>query len=544
MASIDKEKKDKRVSIYGPRSPLAKQQGKQFDAIGSVVKPIVSGAKKVASFSWPPETGRKKVYDKGASLQKAQDNQIATGPSAIKAGTEMVKGAASASYPPAGPRKPVYDEGTPLQKAQDKQLAFMGDIVQGGKDLLTRTFTAPVGREGVAHLAKGTARGFTDAVLPDINATRALTGKEPLSNPFGPRPHDYREQMEEQRVARGVVPPKPDTSGMAMAAELPASGSAEQAPQQQTVADQQPPPDTFRTPHQGLPMSSDGFAAYTGPDGKIRVRMDKEKWNKAGQRVAGARRPAQQDSGYAIDNQDPTNDVAAFNRDPVRPTAQIARSQARGPARKIEPSHPDYSGARGARKPDLAQLGPEGGWGWNSRIKMYNAEQDRELERSDQNLTARGQDVTRRGQDIDAQNVAGQNKVRDTEIQGAQFDLGQKQELADLQQRYAAETDPAKRKQLENEIYARMGKPQQKYQVVTEAGTDPLTDMPYKTPYIVDSSGTARRIGGGSGGGGEGGIMEIGKGEKPPRAGMVRRNGKLYYFDGEFFHDDLAGNSV
>lgn len=60
----------------------------------------------------------------------------------------------------------------------------------------------------------------------------------------------------------------------------------------------------------------------------------------------------------------------------------------------------------------------------------------------------------------------------------------QRRQISDLQGQIANEADPAKRAALQRKLYAIQGKPQPKYQVVTQESMD--QGMPTKTPYIVE----------------------------------------------------------
>lgn len=70
----------------------------------------------------------------------------------------------------------------------------------------------------------------------------------------------------------------------------------------------------------------------------------------------------------------------------------------------------------------------------------------------------------------------------------------ERQQVAKLEQALAVETDPAKQKKLQSQLYALKGKPQPKVQIVTEEKVDPATMMPIKTPYVVDENGNARPL--------------------------------------------------
>jgi hypothetical protein len=56
---------------------------------------------------------------------------------------------------------------------------------------------------------------------------------------------------------------------------------------------------------------------------------------------------------------------------------------------------------------------------------------------------------------------------------------------SDLRQKLSTETDPGKRRQLENQLYAIQGKPQPKYQIVTEKGVAADGITPTQTSHIV-----------------------------------------------------------
>ena len=60
----------------------------------------------------------------------------------------------------------------------------------------------------------------------------------------------------------------------------------------------------------------------------------------------------------------------------------------------------------------------------------------------------------------------------------------EKGKVADLRQKMMDETDPAKRRSLENQLYAIQGKPQPKYQIVTEKGVASDGITPTQTSQI------------------------------------------------------------
>jgi hypothetical protein len=79
-----------------------------------------------------------------------------------------------------------------------------------------------------------------------------------------------------------------------------------------------------------------------------------------------------------------------------------------------------------------------------------------------------------------------------------------------LRSQLVNETDPKKRKVLENKLYALQGKKQGSYQVTQVESVDPATGMVTKTPYIIDSdTGNARPVAGA--GAGPPGMTYLGK---------------------------------
>lgn len=79
-----------------------------------------------------------------------------------------------------------------------------------------------------------------------------------------------------------------------------------------------------------------------------------------------------------------------------------------------------------------------------------------------------------------------------TEAETAKIGLENQKRASGLRQRILNEKDSKARKALENQLYSIIGKPQPKFQVVTQEGVGPDGVTPTKTPYIIDEEGTSR----------------------------------------------------
>lgn len=135
---------------------------------------------------------------------------------------------------------------------------------------------------------------------------------------------------------------------------------------------------------------------------------------------------------------------------------------------------------------------------------------------NDQQRTFKNQ-VTAQGADIAAAKVGGELKRSAAEVDKTQAEttkLKQDNENAvqvqNLRKQLVDETDPKKRKALENKLYALQGKKQGNFQVTQVESVDPATGMVTKTPYIIDAdTGNARPVTGT--GGGPPGMTYLGK---------------------------------
>jgi hypothetical protein len=79
-------------------------------------------------------------------------------------------------------------------------------------------------------------------------------------------------------------------------------------------------------------------------------------------------------------------------------------------------------------------------------------------------------------------------------IRSKRLEVGQQEQVDKLRQRYVAETDPEKKRQLASQINALTGKDQQKFQVVTEKGVGADGITPTQTAYLVDEAGNVKPV--------------------------------------------------
>lgn len=215
--------------------------------------------------------------------------------------------------------------------------------------------------------------------------------------------------------------------------------------------------------------------------------------------------------GYSF--QGSAADAARFNR-------PVSSGQARGGVTPgydgpspIDLSHQawlEHSGKAQPAGPQMPQyLGKDSGLGWKTRLGLYKEQmgaynhamgQQNALDIEAMREAGAGRRALLNAQGVnDANAIARQRLGGDLALnaakigseqlsqQGQQFSLDAQQRLADVQQRYMAEADPVKRKELSRTMQALMGKEQSKYQIVNHKGTDPNNPLVQtETSYVVN----------------------------------------------------------
>ena len=89
--------------------------------------------------------------------------------------------------------------------------------------------------------------------------------------------------------------------------------------------------------------------------------------------------------------------------------------------------------------------------------------------------------------DIARQRLAGDQQGSALDQQAKQLEIQSLQQRREIENRLNATTDPNERRALQAHLLALQGKDSaQKYQIVTREETDPVTQMPIKTPYAVN----------------------------------------------------------
>jgi hypothetical protein len=127
--------------------------------------------------------------------------------------------------------------------------------------------------------------------------------------------------------------------------------------------------------------------------------------------------------------------------------------------------------------------------------------QGRKMQTQAIDQAGRQQDIAQRGE-IEEQQIGrreeygrplrdAQTRLTEQNIAKGAQEAQQRVQVIQLRQQILAEKDPAKRKVLENQLYAIQGKQQPKYQIVTQKGVDQQNNQ-IETPYIIDEEGNAR----------------------------------------------------
>jgi len=162
-----------------------------------------------------------------------------------------------------------------------------------------------------------------------------------------------------------------------------------------------------------------------------------------------------------------------------------------------------------------------------NNISAMGNEQTYQLGQGRNALEARGQDLTAdvaaERNRIDAAGVAVQDRATQSEVEARDLDIQDKLSMQRLQEAYTKETDPAKKKELEMQLRTLMGKPQDKFQIVTRKDVGPDGEV-IETPYMVTPDGSATPVGASE------------QPTLPPRDNESRVVGKKY--------TDAAGNII
>lgn len=463
----------------------------------------------------------------------------------------------------------LYNDSGPEAKIQARGVK---SVTGGLASVAKVTPAAYIGRG-----AKSVAGGFMD----DVNGTRAAVGKTPIKmpgNPFATKTAQAETQLPEtvsnpvtteNNIVQSAQQPSKTVGHVPSSPAKPSAMTIGKPGEQITInqsandmaiknslgaIDQRIAGGETPTPKQAQKIQQlreqAGFLRggtdrhMVGPDGRPIARgVDGSMMNKDGSQQVG-NMDVKFDSSIA-----PENDVAGFMQKPVAPTAQMARG--------VQRMEPVYNGlpisvanalgkgpgqeaaSTGAKAPELYTPESHPNMPWKERLALNVANANNQgatsiaqmnntTDLTQANIAATG---VRRGQDIDASNVAGQNALRGQEVANSQFDLGEKQQLADLQAQYENEKNPNIRKQLENQIYARLGKPQQKYQIATDQDIDPVTGMTVKKSYLIDESGNTKPLTS------DDGLQELPKEKESRRIGWHTVKGRAVYWDGKNVYD-------
>ena len=226
----------------------------------------------------------------------------------------------------------------------------------------------------------------------------------------------------------------------------------------------------------------------------------------------------------------------AFLQNPVAPTAQMARFDAnantpRGRyfgAAKLEQDTPRKPETMGEMIMERFRMGQE-----KQSADIANQEANTGIAFDRNRIAEQGanQEFTlgSEGNAIDRMQAESAGRLQGVQTQAGEMELEQQGKLKALQDEYTATEDGERRKQLENQIRTLMGKPQDKFQIVTNKDVD-AEGNPTQQNWMIDSDGNKQLIGGGE------------QEEMLPRDPSMRKVGKRYkHTDGLYYVWDGNG---
>ena len=389
----------------------------------------------------------------------------------------------------------IYAPGTPTAKAQGN---FPSVPEAAGKVF-----------QSAANIAENYAggAGLRKMVAPIVDASnknQQYMDNQKLNSNITPA--SERATGTGERVVGGnmpvFTPPKKDTSGMAMAGAVPAktfavpepSLMASHAPTSQQSPGVTPTVDQTTQPgvQQMIPGSgwirneSTGESVAMGPGGKIiKMGPDGKPIDDLSSKIGMNDASQAGQRSFPVGNMDVQFDKSVSPEAQQRFAAPTGQQQGGAPtwddmSRQFQ--NRSFAGEFGGGRPaptqgqQLFTRENSPNMGWKERAKLN--EQMMTNQQSGKNNELANKTAQDRNS-IDAMNVAGQNQERQSTIANQQFALNQTQQLTQLQDQYASEQDPTKKKMLEDQLRARgVFKDKPKQQIVTR---DVFDDAGVKT---------------------------------------------------------------